>query len=74
MIETVKISDNFTYNVSTNVFVHTPTGYILHPDVILGLPFEEIVTRMFVSTRWWLLQEDYNKMKDYINNVEALYI
>lgn len=74
MIEAVKISDNITYNVSTNIFVHTPTGYLISPDIILTLPFEEIVTRMFSLTRWWLLQEDYIKMKDYVNNVETVYI
>ena len=73
-MSTIRLSDNINYHVSTNVFVHTPTGYILHPDIILGLPFEDIVSRMFAVTRWWLLQEDYNLMKDYINNVEAVYI
>lgn len=74
MIETVKISDNITYNVSTNVFIHTPTGYLISPDIILTLSFEEIVTRLFSVTRWWLLEEDYIKMKEYVRNVETVYI
>jgi hypothetical protein len=69
----IKISESINYNVERNVFVHTPTGYIISSDAVLLIDFDELSERMHTLTKTWLSIDNYTKMREFISNVETLY-
>ncbi len=74
MIDTVQITQDITYDVQRNVFIHKPTGFIISADSVLIMDFDELSDRMHTATHTWLGIHNYKAMKDYINNVETIYI
>lgn len=74
MIKSVSITNEITYDVERNVFIHNDTGYLISSDVIMFISFDELSDRMHRITQRWLGIENYKAMKDYINNVETIYI
>jgi hypothetical protein len=72
-MKTIKISDDITYSIELNVFIHSSTGFIISADSVLIMSFDELSDRMYAITKTWLGINNYVSMKEFINNVETIY-
>jgi hypothetical protein len=73
-MNTIRITKNIKYDVERNVFIHNVTGFIINSDSVLIMSFDELSDRMYAMTNTWLNVDEYAKMREFITNVETIYI